>query len=127
MLQAFAEGGPIMFLVLLMALAVLALTIVQFATLRKIDWSPLLWGLLAALLLTGVLGSLLGISQGFAALGYAAPDQRSAMMAVGISMALHTTTLAVVCALPLSIAIGVAAFLARRARQRRMEAERNPR
>ncbi len=121
MVQAFAEGGPFMFLVLLVAVGVLAMTIVQFATLRRMDWSPLLWGLLAALLLTGVLGSALGISQGFGAMAYAAPDQRQMMMATGIAMALNTSTLAVVCALPLSIAIGIAGFLTRRAWRRRVE------
>jgi hypothetical protein len=124
MVQAFAEGGPFMFLVLLAAVAVLAMTIVQFATLRRTDWSPLLWGLLAALLLTGVLGSVLGLSQGFGAVAYAAPEQKSMLMAMALSMALHTSTLAVGCALPLSILIGVASFLARRARRPRPEADR---
>jgi hypothetical protein len=125
MAQAFVEGGPFMFLVLLVAIAVLAMTIVQFATLRKTDWSPLLWGLLAALLLTGVLGSVLGLSQAFGALANVSPEQRNALLAMALSMALSTTSLAVGCALPLSIMIGVASLLARRSWRRRLEAGRS--
>jgi len=114
----FAEGGPFMFLILLFGIAALALTIVQLARTRKADWSPLLWGLLAGLLACGALGSVLGMTQGFRALEMVAPDQREALMARAISMALNTTTLSLLFALPLSFLIGLASFLAKRAVRR---------
>jgi hypothetical protein len=114
----FSDGGPIMLLVLLLGIALFALTIVQLARTRKADWSPLLWGLLAGLLLCGALGSVLGMTQGFEALAMVAPDQRAALMARAVAMALGTATLALVFALPLSFLIGLASFLAKRAVRR---------
>ncbi|MFO8072969.1 MAG: MotA/TolQ/ExbB proton channel family protein [Polyangia bacterium] len=117
---SFAEGGIFMYFVLLLGFGVLLLTIIQLILRNKTDMSPVLWGLLAALVLTGGLGTALGVGEAFRALSYAAPDHRSAMMAAGISMALNTTTLALILALPLSVLIGVASFLTKRSLGRRL-------
>lgn len=116
--QAFSEGGPFMLLILLFGIAVTALTIVQLVRTRKADWSPMLWGLLGSMIACGALGSLLGVMQGFNALEMAAPDMRAALMARAIAIALNTTTLALIFALPLSFLIGLASFLAKRAVRR---------
>jgi len=120
--QAFSDGGPFMFVILLFGLALLALTIVQFVVGRRTDLSPLLWGLLLALLLTGALGTVMGAIQGLGALESASPDVRSALMARMIAIAANTSALALIFAVPLSIAVGAASFLAKRARRRQQAA-----
>jgi hypothetical protein len=120
--QAFSDGGPFMFVILLFGLATLALTIVQFVIKRRTDLSPLLWGLLLATLLVGGLGTVMGFIQGFSALEMVAPDMRAAMTARMIAIAANTTALSLLFAVPLSIVIGVASFLARRARRRQQAA-----
>jgi hypothetical protein len=117
---SFAEGGIFMYFVLLLGFGVLVMTIIQLILRNKTDMSPILWGLLAALVATGVLGTALGVGEAFRALSDAPPDHRSAMMAAGISMALNTATLALILSLPLSVLIGVASFLAKRSFGRRL-------
>jgi hypothetical protein len=121
--QAFSDGGPFMFVILLFGLATLALTIVQFVVKRKTDLSPLLWGLLFATLLVGGLGTVVGAIQGFSALASAAPDMRAAMTARIIAIALNTTALALLFAVPLSVLIGVASFLTKKAMQQQQAAQ----
>ena len=122
MIQAFAEGGVFMFVVLFFGIAVLAMAILQLAAARRVDLSPLSWGLLVALVLSGLLGSVLGVAEGFGAMAAAAPEHRAAMMAMAISIAVNTTALALILALPLSIFLGVASFVSRRAQLRRLAA-----
>jgi len=107
-----------MLLILLFGIAVLVVTIIQLVRTRKADWSPMLWGMLGSMIACGALGSLLGMMQGFNALEMAAPDMRAALMARAIAIALNTTTLALIFALPLSFLIGLASFLAKRAVRR---------
>jgi len=122
MAQAFADGGPFMFVILLLGIALTALTIVAFVRHKKSDWSPMLWGMLVALLLLGWMGTVMGMIQGFDALAYAAPDQRASLMAQMVAIAINTIALAVIMAFPLSIMIGVASFLAKRAWRRQQAA-----
>ncbi len=118
--QAFSEGGPFMYFILLMGLALTVLTIIQFFLARRSDMSPLLWGMLAGLVFLGALASVMGMIQMFSALEYVAPDMRTALMARGISIAINTTALALFFAIPLSVMIGVASFLVKRAWRRQL-------
>ena len=109
----FSDGGPFMYLILLMGIGLFALTIVGLVRARRSDMSPMLWGLLMALLFLGALGTVLGLQQGFYALQSAAPDYRAALMAQAIAIAINTTTLSLVFAFPLSIMIGIASMRAK--------------
>jgi hypothetical protein len=121
--QAFADGGPFMFVILLLGLGLVAMTIVQFVRVSRTNLVPLLWGLLVALLLTGALGTVMGVAQGFDALASAAPEARASMMAMVIAIAINTSALALLFAVPLSIAIGLASFLVKRAQRRARSAQ----
>lgn len=115
--QAFAEGGPFMYLILLAGLGIWAPIVAQMLFARRVDLSPALWASLVGLLLLGVLGSVLGAIQAFAAVAMAAPDMRMALIAKGIAICLNTTALSVVLALPASVGIGIAASVARNLRR----------
>ena len=117
----FSDGGPFMFLILLMGIALFALTIVGLVRAGRSDMTPLLWGLLFALLFLGALGTVMGLQQGFYALQSAAPDVRAALMAQAIAIAINTTTLSLVFAFPLSIMIGIASFRAKGALRRELD------
>ncbi len=116
----FSDGGPFMYLILLMGISLTALTIVGLVRARRSDMSPMLWGLLFALLFLGALGTVIGLQQGFYALQSAAPDYRSALMAQAIAIAINTTILSLIFAFPLSIMIGIASFRAKGALRREL-------
>lgn len=53
--------------------------------------------------LTGLLGTIQGLIQAFAAVAHAPPDQKQALLAGGISMAMYTTAGGLVAAIPVLI------------------------
>ena len=62
--------------------------------------TPLLGGVANVATLLGLLGTIVGLIQAFAALKSAAPDQRAAALAEGISVAMNTTAFGLIVAVP---------------------------
>ena len=71
--------------------------------------------------LLGLFGTIGGLTQSFAAVGLAAPQQRSALLASGISTAMNATMLGLAIAIPCMVAFS---FLTNRANRLQSEAER---
>lgn len=96
----FMEGGPFMYVLLLMVPVHLLLCLVQAALARHIDIRPLLWGSVAAQVLTGFLGSLLGMILAFQAVAHASAEMKQTLLANGISVSMFTATGGVMLAIP---------------------------
>lgn len=62
--------------------------------------TPTLGGVANIATLLGLLGTIVGLIQAFAALESAAPDQRAAALAKGISVAMNTTAFGLIVAIP---------------------------
>lgn len=62
--------------------------------------TPTLGGVANVATLLGLLGTIVGLIQAFAALESAAPDQRAAALAKGISVAMNTTAFGLIVAIP---------------------------
>jgi hypothetical protein len=106
----FDEGGPLMFLGVLVFLAVMTVIILQFAFARRKNLVPFIVGGIALTFLVGGLATILGISKSFAALGMVAPDQQAAIMAAGIAESINNLSLAFVFAFVETIVGAIAAF-----------------
>ncbi len=111
------ESGPFLYPILAAGFVLWALVAGQFLVLRRVDLGPLLWAGVVGLLLLGALGSLFGMRMAFQALAQAAPDQRSALMAMGASEAMNCSLVAVTMALPALLGLGVGSTLARHLRR----------
>ena len=114
----FAEGGVFMYIVLLFGFAGLAVSVVQLALARSIDMVPLIVGMVVLTIIVGMLGSALGMTQAFSAVASASPEYKSMMLAQGISIALNTTTLALLMAALQTLLGAIAATLRRNAKPR---------
>lgn len=110
MARYFDEGGPIMFLGVLVFLGVLTVIILQFVRARKTNLVPFIVGGIALQLLVGGLATILGISRSFAALGTVAPDQQAAIMAAGMAESICNLSLAFGLAIMETIVGAIAAF-----------------
>ena len=62
--------------------------------------TPTLGGVANVATLLGLLGTIIGLIQAFSALESAAPDQRAAALAKGISIAMNTTAFGLIVAIP---------------------------
>ena len=111
MAQYFDEGGPLMFVGVLVFLGVLTAIILQFVRFRKTNLIPFIVGGIALTLLVGGLATILGISRSFAALGMVAQDQQAAIMAAGMAESINNLSLAFVLAIVETILGAIAAFL----------------
>ncbi len=109
----FTEGGIFSWVVLLFGVLHAIPVLAQLGLCRKVDFSGYLWGGIAGILLVGLLGTVIGGVRMFAALAFAAPDERGAMIAMGVSIALLPLILAVILAVPGVFFSGIAATLAR--------------
>jgi hypothetical protein len=116
MARYFIEGGPLMFLGLLVFLGVLTVIILQLVRFRKTNLVPFIVGGIALTLLVGGLATILGISRSFAALGMVAPDQQAAIMAAGIAESINNLSFAFGLAVVETILGAIAAFLRANAR-----------
>ena len=99
MLSSFAEfyveGGIWMHFILLAGLSGLATVTVQFLTLRaKWNGFRLTLGVFAGLLVLGMLGTVTGMIEAFAAIAAAPPDMRDQLTTQALGMALDTTAFA---------------------------------
>lgn len=122
MVEIFQNGGGWMYIVTVMGLANLLLISAQFVKIKKLNLIPLIWSCIVALIICGVLGTAVGMTQaGFAvADGKLLPDlssqatQISSMvdltMAKALAIALTTTEYALLLAFPFSILVGIASY-----------------
>ena len=111
--RAFSDGGIFMFIILLAGLLHSLPILTQLFLFKKADFTPYLWGGIAAIALLGALGSTMGLYQASAALGQAQPEQRAALLARGISVALNTSMLSAFFVLPGVFFTGIATSLTR--------------
>ena len=112
----YVNGGFFMHLILLTAFWTMAVIVAQLVLAKKYDLAPLLWLSLVALVLLGVLGTVVGITQAMDAVATAPPDMKTAMLSAGIAIALNTTSFAVFIAVPAAIASGVAVTISKNLR-----------
>ena len=94
MARYFEEGGPMMFLGILVFLGVLAAIIVQFVRAKRTNLIPFIVGGIAVQLLVGGYATVLGISRSFEALAMVDPSMQSAIMAAGIAESVNNLSLA---------------------------------
>jgi hypothetical protein len=112
-MQMFHEGGWSMYLVLVTGLLHAIPVVVQLAMVKKADFTPYLWGGLAGIALIGLLGALIGLSQGLSAIGWGAPEQTAALIARGIAIALNNGVFTAIIVLPGVFFTGIASSLTR--------------
>jgi len=96
--EAFANGGPFMFALVLAGLIHMALVIAQLALSKKIDLMPMVWAGLLGILILGLLGTFTGMMQAFKAVGMASPEQKQALLASAVAIAIITTEFALILA-----------------------------
>ncbi len=121
--KLFAMGGGWMYIVTVMGIANLILISVQFIKKDKLNLTPIIWSCILALVISGVLGTAVGMTQaGFAiaegkvipalttANGGAALDIVGLTMAKALAIALTTTEYALLLAFPFSMLAGIASY-----------------
>ncbi len=113
LVEFMTKGGPFMYAILLLALLHMVATILQCVFCKKLDATPLLWAGIAAIMTTGMLGSVSGMIQAFKAVGAASAEMKQALLASGISIAMYTTEFALIIAVLGLGGTGVAATLVR--------------
>ena len=106
----FDDGGPLMFLGILVFLGVLTVIILQFARARRTNLIPFIVGGIALQLLVGGMATILGFSYSFSAVGMADPSMRAALLAAGIAESINNMALAFVWAIVETIVGAIAAF-----------------
>jgi drug/metabolite transporter (DMT)-like permease len=110
MVEFFHEGGPMMFLGVLVFLGVLAVVALQFALAGRKNLVPFIVGGIALQLLVGGLATILGFSATFGALAMVDPSMRASLMAAGIAESLNNMGLALGLAIAGTILGMIAAF-----------------
>ncbi|MCK9460568.1 MAG: hypothetical protein M0R80_13095 [Proteobacteria bacterium] len=110
MARYFEEGGPMMFLGILVFLGVLAAIVVQFVRAKRTNLIPFIVGGIAIQLLVGGYATVLGISRSFEALAMVDPSMQEAIMAAGIAESVNNLSLAFGLAILETIAGAIAAF-----------------
>jgi hypothetical protein len=86
-LKTFTQGGVWMYLITLLAIALVVILVLQHRGRARRDLRWLLVGLIATVAVTGPLGSLVGMVQAFGAIEALAPEMRPGALwrAVGIA------------------------------------------
>lgn len=92
--DTFVQGGLFAYMVVAAGVIGLAVDFLQLVLIRRVNLTALIAGTMVGTLLLGLLGTALGSIQAYSALAMAAPDQKSALLAHGLSTALLTTWLA---------------------------------
>jgi hypothetical protein len=110
----FEEGGVWSWIVTLLAVGQVALLVTHFIRIHKTDLSPLLWGLLASMLLFGLAGTLALVRKGAAFIGFGQPGEWGPGVGVMVGAGPAPLMLAMGFGVFLAIATGVAAWAARR-------------
>ena len=116
MAEAFSDGGYWMYAITLFGIVFYVLLGVQLVKGEDTDLIPVLVGLLAALVMTGPLGTSIGLHQAGCAVEAKVQAQLAASaMAKALGVANITTAYSLLLGVPGAIALGVAARRARRA------------
>lgn len=110
MARYFEEGGPMMFLGILVFLGVLAAIVVQLVRAKRTNLIPFIVGGIAVQLLVGGLAAIWGISMSFGAIAMVEPSMQAALMAAGIAESLNNLSLAIVLAIVETIIGSISAF-----------------
>jgi hypothetical protein len=116
---SFSDGGVWMYVIVAWGIALYGGVLAQLVLSRRNDFSQVLWGGVAALLLIGVLGSVIGFIEGMGAVADAPTDQVSTLAARVMAIAPLPTALAAVIAVPGATLTGIAASTARKHARRR--------
>ncbi len=111
----FVEGGFFVYVILLVGVVHAATLIAQAVQVKKIDLIPLLWALMICTVLIGFLGSLTGLIMAFQAVARASAEMKQTLLAHGISVAMYTTTMGLMVAIPQAFFNGIMASVLRTA------------
>ena len=112
-IQMFADGGFFMLIVLFLALCMAACLVLQLTIFKQRDLMPLVWSMLVALLLTGVLGYTMGLVQAFEAVAHASAEMKNTLLWAGWSVARYSIALSLLLAGFLCIGAGLVATVQR--------------
>ena len=111
---SFGDGGIWMYVLVVWGLGLYGAVVAQLVSAKRRDFSQLLWGGLAALVLIGLLGTVIGFIQGMAALGNVPNAEMAALTRRVLAIAPLPTAFAALLAVPGATAIGIAGSLARK-------------
>lgn len=121
--QAFADGGFWMWGVLALGLAHWVTVAYQLVKVESVDVIPFLWGSVGATVLLGLLATLVGLQMGFSYLATLPAEEVRDKLLLIPTIALGTTVLSLIFAVPGLLGTGIAATMVRRRRRRRRAAE----
>ncbi|MFH1469995.1 MAG: hypothetical protein ABIO70_36760 [Pseudomonadota bacterium] len=93
----FLEGGPLMWAVLVFFLCGGFMALIRAALAKKAEFPGAGLNLAALLLGCGMIGTLHGWQQAFAAVAYASAEMKAELLQAGMDAAWHPTTLAMIC------------------------------
>jgi drug/metabolite transporter (DMT)-like permease len=77
----FRDGGPFMYLIVLMAAGHGLGCLIQLFVARQVDLVPLLWAGVVSIVLTGMLGTALGQVMTYSAVANASAEMKSVLVA----------------------------------------------
>jgi hypothetical protein len=103
-----------MWVITLLGVVFYAMLVVQFVKIGRSDFTLALLGVLVAVVLTGPLGTYVGLHQAGLALGSLPPDEATVKLGQAIGIAHVPSAYAFLLAVPGAVALGVAASRARR-------------
>ena len=110
------DGGYFMYVILLTGVVHFAVLALQVARRRTMNLVPLLWALVICTVLLGFLGSVMGLIMAFQAVAKAAPEVKQTLLAAGMSIAMYTTSGALLVAIPQTFFTGAVASLLKTSR-----------
>lgn len=113
--QAFTDGGPWMWLVLVLGLTQWSLAAAQMVKRTAVDLTAYLWGLIVTTTLLGLLGTVVGLHVGLNYVGTLPAEAIAPKLLRVAPIAMTTTILALLFAVPGSLAATVATARARKA------------
>ncbi len=108
--DAFAAGGPWMWVITLWGIVFFALLAVQYTKRKKVDFTPILWGLLASLVLIGPIGTTLGLNQAGYAIRLVPHEAQVEAMILAFAIAIYTTILSSILSFLGAILLGVVSY-----------------
>lgn len=113
--ETFVAGGLWMYPITLLGVITTIYVILQFKRIETVDYSRLLWALLAAMVMMGALATLIGLTHAWTAIGLKAPLEEipGAVLKAG-GIAIIPTEHALILGIPLTILIGITRHLRRR-------------
>ena len=113
----FVHSGIFSYVITLITLSLVASIVLQIVRRERADYAPLMWGLVIALFLAGIAGTVMGQYQFFRALQRMDEAQVPRLLLKGWSVALGPMVMATPLAMLGAVAVGLTSYRARRARQ----------